>query len=248
MSAALGLLALALLLAGRVPPAPLASLARPAESSRPGRAVPANRADRLGQPARSVPPAVAGALAAVAVAVVGGPGAAPIALAVGVGAGAAAAAGRRARVAAAAAQARRDDHIALADAQRQHIEAVHTLRAFTGDVASLNEQRRRLKWAAGGGLLAGCLLWAVLPGLVARSLPASWHLPERIAARTVREPTLWDAGIRLMRAGNPEGWQAIVDAADMRQDNRDTIAACEQQATKAKEPVRCTIRMRYRQP
>ena len=105
MSAALGLLALALLLAGRVPPAPLAPLA---DSSRPGRAAPASRADRRGQPAQSVPPAVAGVVAAVAVAVVGGPGAAPIALAVGIGAGAAAAAGRRARVAAAHAQARRD--------------------------------------------------------------------------------------------------------------------------------------------
>jgi len=46
-----------------------------------------------------------------------------------------------------------------------------------------------------------------------------------------------------MQAGNPEGWQAIVDAADMRQANRDAIAACERAAAKAKEPVRCTIRI-----
>lgn len=108
-----------------------------------------------------------------------------------------------ARMQAAATQARRDDHIALADAQRQHVEAVRTLRALAGDVASFNEQRRRLKWAAGGGLLAGCLLWAVLPGLIARILPVSWHLPERIAALTVGEPTLWEAGTRIMRADSP---------------------------------------------
>jgi hypothetical protein len=151
-----------------------------------------------------------------------------------------------ARMQAAATQARRDDHIALADAQRQHGEAVRTLRAFAGDVASLNEQRRRLKWAAGGGLLAGCLLWAVLPGLVARILPASWHLPERIAARTVGEPTLWEAGTRIMRADSPKAWQSIADAAEMRRDNREAIDVCERDARKANQPVRCTIRIRAR--
>lgn len=79
--------------------------------------------------------------------------------------------------------------------------------------------------------------------LAASMTPQSWQWPERVARRTMGEPTLWDAGIRLMRAGNPEGWQAIVDAADMRQANRDTIAACERAAEKAKEPVRCTIRI-----
>ncbi|HQQ09503.1 MAG TPA: DUF6118 family protein, partial [Novosphingobium sp.] len=79
-------------------------------------------------------------------------------------------------------------------------------------------------------------------------LPASWHLPERIAARTVREPTLWEAGTRMMRADSPEAWQAISDAADIRRDNREAIDACEQQATVAKQPVRCTIRVQNRQP
>lgn len=152
-----------------------------------------------------------------------------------------------ARMQAAAAQARRDDHIALADAQQQHVEAVRTLRALAGNAASIAEQRCRLKWAAGGGLLAGCLLWAILPGFVARILPTSWHLPERIAARTVRAPTLWEAGTRIMRADSPEAWQAIADAADMRRDNREAIDACERDARKANQPVRCTIRIRNRQ-
>ena len=93
-----------------------------------------------------------------------------------------------ARIQAAAAKARREDHVALADAKQQYVESARSLRALAGDVASFNEQRLRLKWAAGGGLLAGCLLWAVLPGFVARILPTNWHLPERIAARAVREP------------------------------------------------------------
>jgi len=36
--------------------------------------------------------------------------------------------------------------------------------------------------------------------------PQGWHRPERVARRTMGEPTLCDTGIRLMQAGNPEGW------------------------------------------
>ena len=96
-------------------------------------------------------------------------------------------------------------------------------------------------------MLAGCLLWSVLPGFVARILLTSWHLPERLAARTVREPTLWEAGTRIMRADSPHAWQSIADAAELRRDNHEAIDACEQQAAKTKQPVRCTIRIRNRQ-
>jgi hypothetical protein len=93
-----------------------------------------------------------------------------------------------------------------------------------------------------GGLLAGCLLWSFLPGTLARAFPTGWHLPERLA-HTVGEPTLWESGVRLMRADSPQAWEAITAAAQMRRDNRDAIAACEQAAAKAKQPVRCTIRI-----
>lgn len=48
----------------------------------------------------------------------------------------------------------------------------------------------RERWHAGIGLFVGILIWAVLPGAIARSLPASWHVPEWMAARTmgVRQP------------------------------------------------------------
>lgn len=151
-----------------------------------------------------------------------------------------------ARMTAAAARARRDDEVLIVAAKRERGEAIRDLREIIGTANSIYEQKRLRWWYVGGGLLAGCLLWSVLPGLIARILPTSWHLPERIAARTVREPTLWDAGTRLMQAGNPEGWQAIVDAADMRQANREAIDACLQRAAKAKQPVRCMIRVRNR--
>ena len=64
-----------------------------------------------------------------------------------------------------------------------------------------------------------------------------------MAAWVLGEPSLIDAGTRLLRAGDPVGWQAVSAAAEMRRANRDTIAACERAAVKAKVPVRCTIRV-----
>lgn len=47
-------------------------------------------------------------------------------------------------------------------------------------------QQRRLLVSTGVGAAAGTmLLMAILPGAVARSLPASWHVPEWMAARTI---------------------------------------------------------------
>ena len=42
-------------------------------------------------------------------------------------------------------------------------------------------------WAAGGGMIVGILIWSILPGAIARSLPTSWHVPEWMAARTLGE-------------------------------------------------------------
>jgi hypothetical protein len=49
-----------------------------------------------------------------------------------------------------------------------------------------DRQLRRLFWADSGGALGGMLLMSILPGAIARSLPASWHVPEWMAARTLR--------------------------------------------------------------
>ncbi len=48
-----------------------------------------------------------------------------------------------------------------------------------------DRQWRDKLWYAAGSVLVGILLWSVLPGAVARSLPASWHVPEWMAARTM---------------------------------------------------------------
>lgn len=148
-----------------------------------------------------------------------------------------------ARIAAAAQKAREADRASVHQVQQNHADAVQALHRIIGNARTREQQREHLWWGIGGGVLAGCLLWAILPGVVARIMPVSWHWPERIATRTVRESTLWEAGARIMRADSPEAWQAIVDAAEMRRQNREAIDACEKRAAKTKGAVGCTIRI-----
>ncbi|MBP6111428.1 MAG: hypothetical protein KA482_03515 [Sphingobium sp.] len=147
------------------------------------------------------------------------------------------------RIDTAAQSARRTDQAAQIEARDRLDRATAELRQIVKTGRTTDEQRHRLAWVGGGALLAGMLIWAVLPGMVARIFPESWHLPERIAARTVREPTLWEAGVHLMQAGDRQAWNSITRAADIARENSDSITACERKATKARQPVRCTIRI-----
>jgi hypothetical protein len=61
-------------------------------------------------------------------------------------------------------------------------------------------QRLARIWCAAGGVFGGILLWAALPGAVARSLPESWHVPEWMAARTIGLD-MPQAGERLIAVG-----------------------------------------------
>jgi hypothetical protein len=148
-----------------------------------------------------------------------------------------------ARMTSAASRARREDQAALSQVKREQGEAVRDLRAIIGTTSTIAEQNSRRWWWGGGGLLAGMLLWAILPGVILRALPTSWHMPESMAAHIIGEPNLWDAGSRMMEAADANGWNTIIVAAEMRRDNRKTINACEQRAIETRRPVRCTIKV-----
>jgi hypothetical protein len=147
------------------------------------------------------------------------------------------------RITEAAKAARETDKATIRKSQELHGQAYADLRRATGTIRTKLEQRWHMFYTAIGTALAVSLLWLVYPGWAASIGPQSWNWPERVARRVLGEPTQWDAGIRLMRADNPQAWQTIVNAAEIRQANRDTIAACERASAKAKEPVRCTIRI-----
>lgn len=145
------------------------------------------------------------------------------------------------RIDQAAQQARQTDRNELRGACNRYDHASRELHGLVATVRAVNEQRRRLYLAAGGGLLMGCLVWTILPGAILRALPDSWRGPEMMAAHIVGEPSMWEAGMRIMQAGNPEGWQGLVQAAEMARDNLESIRACKQAAVDVKKSVRCTI-------
>jgi len=110
-----------------------------------------------------------------------------------------------------------------------------------GTARTANQQQRFVLIVTGAAVAVTILLWSVLPGMIVRAMPASWHLPERMARHIVGEPTLWQAGTRIMSADNPSAWAAIAQAMKMRIDNREAIDACEERAANEKQPVRCAL-------
>ncbi|KQN09686.1 hypothetical protein ASE85_01680 [Sphingobium sp. Leaf26] len=148
------------------------------------------------------------------------------------------------RIIGSAETARETDKATIKQAQGLLREAHADQMRAIGASRTKDQQRRHSLYAGIGTALAVSLHWLFYPGWAANLAPQSWRWPERVATRTMGEASPWDAGIRLMRADNPEGWQAIVNAADMTHENRDVIAACERAAEKAKEPVRCNIMIR----
>lgn len=141
----------------------------------------------------------------------------------------------------AARKARQSDREQIGAAENRYDDAVRELGRMVTSAKTAHDQREWLMWTGGGGVLAGCLLWAIIPGPLARALPESWHMPEKIATRAIGEPSIWEAGVRMLRAGSPEAWRAISDAAVMRDQNKKTIAACERTAAEKKRTVRCTV-------
>jgi hypothetical protein len=151
------------------------------------------------------------------------------------------------RIATAAETARRTDHDRISQARDDLHHAARTMRSVTAHARTAAEQRQQLYQVTGGAFLAGILLWSFLPGTIARAMPGSWHLPERMATRMLGESTRWDAGARLMRSDSAEAWSALAQAADIQRDNRDAIDACRKSAANSQQSVRCTIRIRAAQ-
>src|SRR3546814_8014857 len=59
--------------------------------------------------------------------------------------------------------------------------ATGRLASIVGRVRIEEEQKRQTWRFAGMGLAAGMFLWSILPGTIARAMPASWHWPECMA-------------------------------------------------------------------
>lgn len=144
------------------------------------------------------------------------------------------------QIGAASFDARREDHRLFVAAKQGMDEVATRLRHQLESHVEAAEQRRRL-WRAGlAGIVAGMVAWAMLAGGLARAMPESWLLPERMAARSLRMP-MWEGGQRLMRAADAQAFAGVLAGNRLVTANRETLAACRTQAAKAKKAVRCAI-------
>tara|TARA_Y100001968_G_C19121246_1_gene602083 strand:- start:335 stop:625 length:291 start_codon:yes stop_codon:yes gene_type:complete len=93
------------------------------------------------------------------------------------------------------------------------------------------------------GLAVGILLWSILPGTIARAMPESWHWPERMARKAVGEPSIVEAGIRLIRSHNPEAWEELAEAQGILSANREALELCKERAREVGHSVSCAIQV-----
>ena len=82
-------------------------------------------------------------------------------------------------------EARAEDRALLRETRDALVRSIGHVDGIVERGQAADRQLRRVIWAGVGGALGGMLLMATLPGAVARSLPASWHVPEWMAARTI---------------------------------------------------------------
>jgi hypothetical protein len=139
--------------------------------------------------------------------------------------------------------ARANDHAALAKATKAIDQTEKAMSASLVSARTAQEQDKRLRRVSINCLVAGMVVWAIVPGPIIRAMPASWHFPERMAARAIGEDP-WEVGQRLMMFANPKGWNAIARASRIFNENDKALQNCEMSAEKRKQAVHCDIVIR----
>jgi hypothetical protein len=136
--------------------------------------------------------------------------------------------------------ARAEDHAALTTAVKALNQTEKDMTGALISARTAQAQDKRLRRVSINCMIAGIILWAVIPGPIIRAMPASWHLPERVAAR-VLGTNAWEGGQRLMVFANPDGWGSLAMVGRATQPSVQAIKACVELATKSRKPVRCSI-------
>ena len=138
---------------------------------------------------------------------------------------------------------RRYDSDQLMKAQNFHRQATAEMHALVGRARTIEEHNRKLQHMASAGLLAGILLWAILPGAIARAMPESWQWPEWMARKAVGEPTILEAGMRMIESQNPEAWEELMVTHSILNANRENLSRCTEKARKEERSVSCSIQI-----
>jgi hypothetical protein len=102
------------------------------------------------------------------------------------------------------------------------------------------EQVRQVAIMTAVGAIAGVIVWVSFSGPIARALPPTWSVPDRMAAATLRLDR-WEAGARLMQNASPPGWARLAQASEIEQANRTALEVCRTEAVRTGKPQRCSI-------
>ncbi len=122
----------------------------------------------------------------------------------------------------------------LAETRDALYRTEQVLISILGKVRSRQQQARSSAIVAGIALTTGL----IFSPLLARLLP--FGLDTRIAATVLASDT-WEAGVRLLRAADPDGGETVKRAAEMWRLNRDPIHACELAASKSRSSQQCAV-------
>lgn len=114
-----------------------------------------------------------------------------------------------------ASQVRQASEAAQQQGRRELANAVQRVDAAGADLERLaerqrtgREQVRQVAIMTAVGAVAGIMVWVSFSGPIARTLPPSWSVPERMAAATLRLDR-WGAGARLMWSADPDAWERL---------------------------------------
>lgn len=146
-----------------------------------------------------------------------------------------------------ASQVRQASEAAQQQGRRDLGNAVQRVDAAGADLERLaerqrtgREQVRQVAIMTAVGAVAGVIVWVCLSGPIARTLPVSWSVPERMAAATLRLDR-WEAGARLMQNANPQGWARVAEASEVERANRKTLDGCWKAVERTGRAQQCSI-------
>ena len=102
------------------------------------------------------------------------------------------------------------------------------------------EQVRQVAIMTAAGAVVGVIVWVCFSGPIARALPASWSVPERMAAATLRLDR-WQAGAQLMRTADAASWNVLATASELWRDNAKALETCSQLVAATRRRQDCPV-------
>jgi len=137
-------------------------------------------------------------------------------------------------------RAREETRQELSGAVQRFDAAGLALETLAGAQLDRREHVRQVAIMTAVGAAVGIILWVCFSGPVARALPASWAVPERMAAATLRLDR-WEAGVRILQTTDPVLWNEMEAGLRLEQANAAALGVCRAAALKVGKPQRCIV-------